>query len=140
MGLFNFGGVMITTIKQRKQYWVNIFITVCMLTTMLAVAPVEANSAIFPGGDPFNGMSISYTVSGAILSAPTDSYNFTTSRSYKGRISGSTLSISGTVTNSWNSVPWNNSTWTLAEISLYAGVNDHPNGATHVRRNGATAK
>ncbi len=51
-------------------------------------------SGQFPG-EPFNGMQISYSVSGCSLPEMKDSSGFTTSRSYKGRLGSGTLTVSG---------------------------------------------
>jgi len=55
-------------------------------------------SGSFPG-ELFNGLQISaYSVSGAALDAPQDSTGFTHNRRYKGRITGKTLTVSGSTT------------------------------------------
>ena len=51
----------------------------------------------FPAGDPFNGLKISYNVSGATLSAPVDTQGFTINRVFKGVLGTGNLTISGTV-------------------------------------------
>ena len=53
-------------------------------------------TAVFPQ-EPFNGMQITYRVTGATLGQPTDSSGFTTTRSLQGKITGDTLTVSGTV-------------------------------------------
>jgi hypothetical protein len=71
-----------------------------LLALAVTVAPtvpratVHAQGDVFPdapGG--FNGMKVGYTVTGALLGAPTD-YG-SSLRSYSGRLSGSTLTVSG---------------------------------------------
>lgn len=47
---------------------------------------------------PFNGMTITYNVSGAALTEPTDKDGFTCFRSFKGIIQPGTLRVAGTVT------------------------------------------
>jgi tetratricopeptide (TPR) repeat protein len=59
--------------------------------------PSAPSGNSFPGGDPFNGLKITYNISGASLSAPVDREGFTISRSYSGVLGTGTLSISGTV-------------------------------------------
>lgn len=51
---------------------------------------------VFPN-DPFNGMQITYNVSGAVLGAPQDSPGFTTGRNFEGTLVPGTLSVSGSV-------------------------------------------
>ncbi len=59
-------------------------------------------AVVFPA-DPFNGLQVSYSVSGATLGSPTDSEGFTVSRSIKGTLDGDELTVSGvaTATNGW---------------------------------------
>jgi hypothetical protein len=59
-------------------------------------APPPPVTAIFPQA-PFNGMQVTYRVAGATLGQPTDTSGFTTTRSLRGRITGNTLTVSGTV-------------------------------------------
>lgn len=54
------------------------------------------STTAFPA-EPFNGMQINCTVAGAALGEPKDEPGFTTSRSYKGTLTGSALSLSGSV-------------------------------------------
>lgn len=70
---------------------------VCLASTV----PAKATSGVFPS-EPFNGMQITYSVSGAELDEPpTDSWGFTTVRTYQsGRLTGSVLRVSGRVTQS----------------------------------------
>jgi hypothetical protein len=61
------------------------------------LASVFQASGTFPD-EPFNGLQITYNVSGArISSPPEDTYNFTTVRRYKGALGDGQLSISGSV-------------------------------------------
>ncbi|HLG18033.1 MAG TPA: tetratricopeptide repeat protein [Blastocatellia bacterium] len=59
--------------------------------------PSAPSGNSFPAGDPFNGLKITYNVSGATLSAPVDSGSFTINRSFKGVLGTGMLAISGTV-------------------------------------------
>lgn len=54
-----------------------------------------AGSGTFPG-EPFNGMQINYSVSGASIIDQSESYGFTTSRSLSGDLGSGQLTISGT--------------------------------------------
>ena len=45
--------------------------------------------------EPFNGLQITYTISGAELGAPQDRSGFTYSRTINGRLTGSRLIVSG---------------------------------------------
>ena len=49
----------------------------------------------------FNGMQISYSVSGASMPKMKDEHDFTTSRHYEGRLGSGTLSVSGTARMTW---------------------------------------
>lgn len=60
-------------------------------------AGAAPSGSSFPAGDPFNGLKITYNVSGATLSAPEDSGSFTISRNYGGVLGSGALTISGTV-------------------------------------------
>lgn len=51
---------------------------------------------LFPQGEPFNGLKVSYSVSGATLSAPTDAGGFTIRRSHEGVLGSGILTVSGT--------------------------------------------
>ncbi|VVB72226.1 Uncharacterised protein [uncultured archaeon] len=57
---------------------------------------------IFPA-EPFNGLQVSYSVSGAGLSAPKDSEGFTCYRKLEGKLTGDELTVSGTASagNGW---------------------------------------
>jgi hypothetical protein len=54
-------------------------------------------AGVFPADGPFNGMQITYNVSGATLGKPTDTLGFDTRRSYSGVLQAGTLHISGKV-------------------------------------------
>ncbi len=56
----------------------------------------SASGNSFPAGDPFNGLKVTYNISGAKLSEPVDREGFTIARSYKGVLGTGTLTISGT--------------------------------------------
>ncbi len=58
--------------------------------------PGAPGGNVFPPGDPFNGLKVSYNVSGATLSAPTDVGGFTIRRSHEGVLGTGTLTVSGT--------------------------------------------
>ena len=57
---------------------------------------------VFPA-EPFNGLQVSYSVSGAGLSAPKDSEGFTCYRELEGKLTGDELTVSGTASagNGW---------------------------------------
>lgn len=57
---------------------------------------------LFPS-EPFNGLQLSYSVSGATLESPKDSEGFTQTRSIEGTIEGNELTVSGVATakNGW---------------------------------------
>jgi len=57
-------------------------------------------SGMFPA-KTFNGMQISYSVSGASMPKMKDSPGFTASRHYEGRLGSGTLSVSGTARMTW---------------------------------------
>lgn len=60
----------------------------------------------FPEGEPFNGLSITYSVTGGPFSAPVDVYDFTTSRRYEGTLGNGDLVVSGTVSLSGGFGAW----------------------------------
>jgi len=51
-------------------------------------------AGVYPG-EPFNGMQIRYSVTGATLGPPEDKQDFTTTRSHKGVLAAGTLTVSG---------------------------------------------
>ena len=57
---------------------------------------------VFPA-EPFNGLQVSYSISGAGLSAPKDSEGFTCYRELEGKLTGDELTVSGTASagNGW---------------------------------------
>ncbi len=69
---------------------------------LLAVLSPTVLADVFPA-EPFNGLQVSYSVSGATLSSPVDSEGFTTSRSITGTLDGYELTVSGvaTATSGW---------------------------------------
>lgn len=58
--------------------------------------PSAPSGNSFPGGDPFNGLKVTYNISGASLSPPLDKEGFTISRGYTGVLGTGTLTVSGT--------------------------------------------
>ncbi|MGB3944815.1 MAG: hypothetical protein WBK88_08500, partial [Methanothrix sp.] len=64
---------------------------------LLTLSATVAIADVFPGA-PFNGLQVSYSVSGATLGAPKDSEGFTLSRSVSGALTGDELTISGVAT------------------------------------------
>ncbi len=73
---------------------------ICMMLLTAIIPTVTAD--VFPG-EPFNGLQVSYSVSGATLDAPADAEGFTLSRSLKGTLDGDELTVSGVATamNGW---------------------------------------
>lgn len=67
--------------------------TVMLMTLILPMAIAD----VFPK-DPFNGLQVSYSVSGATLGTPKDSEGFTFSRSVSGTLAGDELTVSGVAT------------------------------------------
>lgn len=66
------------------------------LSSDYVVATPGPSSGTFPAG-PFNELQItSYSIEGAQLDAPTHSGDFTPTRQYKGRLTGTALTVSGT--------------------------------------------
>ncbi len=66
----------------------------------LSCVSVIAASGTFPN-DPFNGLQINYSISGASLGVPEDTYDYTTSRRFTGFFSGGNLVVQGSVTAEW---------------------------------------
>ncbi len=64
-----------------------------VLAVLLATT---ASAETFPG-EPFNGLQITYSVSGASLEAPHDEPGFTWVRTMNGTLTGDTLTVTGTV-------------------------------------------
>lgn len=64
---------------------------------LLALTATVAIADVFPGA-PFNGLQVSYSVSGTTLGAPKDSEGFTLSRSVMGTLTGDELTVSGVAT------------------------------------------
>jgi hypothetical protein len=61
---------------------------------LLTLSAPVAIADVFPAA-PFNGLQVSYSVSGATLATPKDSEGFTLSRSVGGTLTGSELTVSG---------------------------------------------
>ncbi|MFH0816226.1 MAG: hypothetical protein V1934_05370 [Methanobacteriota archaeon] len=95
------------------------FVLTALVIASLLVAPHAAatpgtrTSGTFPT-DTFNGMQITYSVSGAILDTPVDTSDFTTSRVYAGNLTAGSLTLSGSVYMDWGSV----STTTSASVEV----------------------
>ncbi|RTZ91559.1 MAG: hypothetical protein DSY91_04925, partial [Deltaproteobacteria bacterium] len=70
-------------------------------------------SGMYPA-ETFNGMQISYSVSGASMPKMKDVDGFTTSRHYEGRLGSGTLSVSGTARVTW-------SPYIVLSVSVSAG-------------------
>lgn len=70
----------------------------------------------FPINGDFNGLVITYTVSGAELATPQDTGGFTTTRTYEGSLSGGRLEVSGTVQASAGWAAW-------VSVTVSAGEN-----------------
>jgi hypothetical protein len=73
-------------------------------------------SGTYPN-EPFNGLQIQYTVSGAGVGAPEDRKGMTTSRKYTGTLAGGTLAVSGTA----KAGSYNDSFPMVLEVVLRAG-------------------
>jgi hypothetical protein len=59
-------------------------------------------SGQWPPGDPFNGLSITYSFTGGMLDSVADIYNFHTRRDYVGLIGSGTMTLSGTFKSEWS--------------------------------------
>jgi hypothetical protein len=68
-----------------------------MMFTLPTPYAKAQSSGTFPAEGAFNGMVITYSVSGADLGTPSDTFDFTTSRIYNGTVTGNTVTVSGTV-------------------------------------------
>lgn len=73
----------------------------CLLATVL---PVLAVAGTFPSGEPFNGMRIQYSVTGATLGAPKDQSGFTTRRTLEGFTAGDRVNFSVTAASAWEGI------------------------------------
>lgn len=77
----------------KVETWMNHYIAANSYDMHTAVAPGN----VFPG-EPFNGMQITYNLTGATITEKTDSFDFQTSRNMKGYLQqGGTLTLSGSV-------------------------------------------
>jgi hypothetical protein len=75
-----------------------IFVALILLSPagLLMPSSVMAEGGTFPAS-PFNGMSITYSISGATITESKDSEGFTVSRALKGTLGSGQLTLSGTV-------------------------------------------
>lgn len=62
---------------------------------LLATTVIPSQADVFPA-EPFNGLQIVYSVSGATLQTPVDVPGYTWSRTVNGALAGNTLTVSGT--------------------------------------------
>ena len=85
----------------RNSYIHSMCFTAFSMMLMMLITPISM-AEVFPI-DPFNGLQLSYSVSGATLGTPIDSEGFTFSRSVSGTLAGDELSVSGVATamNGW---------------------------------------
>lgn len=68
-----------------------------LILITLALFPITAAADEYPSGGTFNGMQISYSISGVSIEGSSDVSDFTTSRSLTGAVTAKTVSISATV-------------------------------------------
>jgi len=66
-------------------------------TILMMLVTSISTGEMFPS-DPFNGLQLSYSVSGAALDTPEDAEGFTFIRSIKGSLEGDELTVSGVAT------------------------------------------
>lgn len=92
----------------------------CVLLGVLVPSLARAASGTWPT-ESFNGMQITYQVSGLSLGPPEDKPGFSTVRTYKAKITGPTLRLSGTVVNAWNDDGPKPATVSFVTVSLAAG-------------------
>jgi hypothetical protein len=85
----------------RNSYIHSMCFAAFSMMLMMLITPISM-AEVFPI-DPFNGLQLSYSVSGATLGTPIDSEGFTFSRSVSGTLAGDELSVSGVATamNGW---------------------------------------
>lgn len=86
--------------SRRNRSVATLMVVTLFLGVQFLPATASADGGTFPG-EPFNGMQIVYDISGATLDASVDAYDFTTSRTYTGTLSGSTLTVSGEGHQAW---------------------------------------
>ncbi len=82
----------IYTVKPRKSAAVVLVLLVALLLFPISVAASE-----FPEGSTFNGMQITYTISGVAIDNKTDVEDYTTSRTLTGIVTGKTVTVTATV-------------------------------------------
>lgn len=75
-----------------------------ILTLLALLLFLPARADVFPGGDGFNGLNISYSISGGSVNDVEDSKGFTESRRIFGTCSKGKVTISGTVYSDWGPV------------------------------------
>ncbi len=81
--------------RSLAPFFVSILTIIALVTWVLpAPKPVQAVSGVYPD-EPFNGMQITYSVTGGTFGDPVDKEDFTTTRKYEGIFNGSTLAVSG---------------------------------------------
>lgn len=73
-----------------------------LILCMLLFLPVRAD--VFPGGDGFNGLNISYSISGGQVSEVKDRDGFTTTREITGICSNGTITITGNIESNWSPI------------------------------------
>ena len=82
--------------KVKAKAWLLIVCMIVLATLMISNGKVWAAGGTFPV-EPFNGMQISYSISGANISGSTDKPGFSTVRSLVGTLGTETLQVSGSV-------------------------------------------
>ncbi|MBK7397553.1 MAG: hypothetical protein IPJ34_14990 [Myxococcales bacterium] len=92
----------------------------CVILWVLVPGLARAAGGTWPT-ESFNGMQITYQVSGLSLGPPEDKPGFSTVRSYKAKITGPNVRFSGTVVNTWNDDGPKPATVSFVTVSLSAG-------------------
>lgn len=96
-------------------------VRVLFVALFVLLLPRLARAETYPG-EPFNGMQITYKVSGIALGQPTDKPGFGTYRTYaSGKLVGPTVAFSGSVVNTWNDDGPNPSTTSFVTVKVSAG-------------------
>ena len=72
-------------------------VIVSVILTVLFLFPISAAADEFPAGGTFNGMQITYSISGVSIESSTDVEDFTTSRKLTGTVTGNTVTLTATV-------------------------------------------
>lgn len=80
--------------QEDDEYMKTIYSKIIFILLLAAIV-IPAKADVFPA-EPFNGLQIVYSVSGAVLKAPVDKGGFTTSRTVDGIITEDILTVSGT--------------------------------------------